>query len=106
MWSKEVLNLGIIWKVGDGKSINARRDPWIPALSSGKITSNVRYDSNTTINNLTTEHLSWDVNVLNDRFLPYEVEAIRRVPIAGIEHSDSRYWRWDKKGIYSVKSDY
>lgn len=41
MWSKDVLNLGILWKVGNGTHINAQRDPWIPNLSLGRISSNI-----------------------------------------------------------------
>lgn len=58
MWSKDVLNGGIIWKVGYGTNINARRDPWIPALASGRISSSISYDSNVTLDNLFSEYMT------------------------------------------------
>lgn len=39
LWSREIINEGTYWKVGNDKQINARRDLWIPTLSAGKITS-------------------------------------------------------------------
>lgn len=40
---------------------------------------------------------------LKSLFLPYEVEAILKIPLSGTNDPD---WRYDKKGIYSVKSGY
>lgn len=91
MWSKGILNLGVIWKVGNGASINARRDPWIPNLCSGRISSNISYDSNITVDTLMTDNMDWDLDKLYSRCLPFEAEAIRRVPIAGRDNSDYRY---------------
>lgn len=99
MWSKDLLHNGTIWKIGDGATINARRDSWIPSIASGKVSSSVFYDSNVTLNCLFTEDMTWDIPKLNASFLPFEVEAILKVPIA-------RYWRWKKKGTYTVKSGY
>lgn len=106
MWSKEVMRLGTIWKVDSGVLINARRDPWIPTLSFGRITSNISYDSNVIVDNLITEDNIWDGDKLCSRFLPFEVEAINRVPIAGSDQPDTRYWKWEKKGHYTTKSGY
>lgn len=90
MWSKDVLNMGLIWKIGNDSNINARRDAWIPSLKFGRVSSNVCYESNIIIDKLLSEQMFWDVDLLKTRFLPYEVEAIRRIPIAGSNHPDSR----------------
>lgn len=103
LWSREVIQNGIIWKAGNGLSINARRDTWIPSLASGRISSNVSYKSNTPINNLFADDLSWDINKLQSLFLPYGVEAIKRIPIDGPNTLDNIYWRWEKKWHYTVK---
>lgn len=68
--------------------------------------SHVSYESNATLNTLFTNQMTWDTDKLNSRFLLFEVEAIRRVPIGGLSQPDIRYWRWEKKGIYTVKSGY
>lgn len=40
-WSREILNRGILWKVGNGEEINVFQDKWIPELKEGRITSNL-----------------------------------------------------------------
>lgn len=47
-----------------------------------------------------------NVDKLKSLFLPYEVDAIIRVPITGANHQDAKFWRFEKKGTYSVKSGY
>lgn len=81
MWSRDMLIPGIMWKVRNGKSINTRRDAWISRLFSGKITSNVSYESNVQVENLLNEQSRWDTEKLKTLFLPYEVDAIVWVPI-------------------------
>lgn len=44
--SKDLLKMGVLWKVGDEESINTRRDTWVPKLANGKISSRVSYKSN------------------------------------------------------------
>lgn len=80
--------------------------PWIPSLPSGRITSHVSYDIYIYINNIISNHNTWDIDKLNAIFLPHEVEAIRRIPIAGSRESDSRFWKFEKKGSYTVRSGY
>lgn len=91
IWSRDILQKGLYWKVGNGKSINAIRDTWIPDLPSGKITSNVSNDNNVQINSLLRSPTSWDTEKLKNLFLPYEVEAILHIPIAGSPRPDSRF---------------
>lgn len=95
-----------MWKVDKGNVINARRDSWIPGLASGRISSNVSYESNNTVDRFFVGNGKWDSEALKANFLPFEVEAINRVPIKNPNSMDSRFWRWDKKGVYSVKSGY
>lgn len=49
---------------------------------------------------------NWDINKLEVICLPYEAKAIRCVHIVGPDSQDKRYWRWEKKGSYTVKSGY
>lgn len=52
LWSRDIINLGSCWRVGNGERINTRRDFWIPSLAGGKIKSNITFDSNSTVQNL------------------------------------------------------
>lgn len=44
LWSRDILKTGTFWKIRNGESINARKDKWIPSLTSGRITSNITYE--------------------------------------------------------------
>lgn len=65
MWSRDIIRNGTIWKVGNDASINARRDVWIPSLASGKITSNISYDSNVPVKELINDQEKWTWLELN-----------------------------------------
>lgn len=49
LWSRDILTKGIVWKVNDGLNINARKDQWIPDLTSGRITSSISFDNNVNV---------------------------------------------------------
>lgn len=71
--SRDTLQQGLLWKIGDGNSTHARRDAWIPSLAQGKITSAVAYESNVLVKELILPSKKWDVPKLEELFLPYEV---------------------------------
>ena len=39
--ARHVLDLGTIWRVGDGESIVSRGDKWLPSTSTSKVVSSV-----------------------------------------------------------------
>lgn len=106
MWSRDIIREGTLWKVGNGATINARKDAWIPSLNSKKITSNISYDSNVPIKEFITNHSEWDVSKINTLVMPFEAKAIQRIHTAGPNHPNSRYWRFEKSESYSVKTGY
>lgn len=48
----------------------------------------------------------WDDTKLNNNFLSYEIDAIRKVHLNGTNYKDERYWNHDKKGHYTVIMGY
>lgn len=64
-------------KAGNRENINARKNTWIPNLASGRITSNITYDSSVKSNTLILPLNNWDTEKLNNLFLPYKVEVIQ-----------------------------
>lgn len=95
-----------MWKVRNGETINARRNLWILGLNTGAITSNISYESNVQIREFITNQMEWDAEKINDICLPFEAKDIMNVYIAGLNAQDKRYWRFKKKGSYSVKTGY
>lgn len=50
LWSRNILQNGILWKVRNGESIKAIDDAWIPELHTERITSSVIHDNNIRVN--------------------------------------------------------
>lgn len=106
LWSRDIIHSGISWKIGNGLSINTRKDNWIPSLASRKITSNTIYDNSVKVADLIKDSGERNEEKLNNLFLPYETKAINHTDIIGNNNSGYRYWIFEKKGVYSIKSDY
>lgn len=68
MLERETLRFGLIWKIGDGETVHACRDAWIPKLASGKISLIVLYDSNILVKDLLLPTKRWDLQKLENLF--------------------------------------
>lgn len=53
----------------------------------------MRYGAtNLMVRNLLNAQGDWDCAELSKNFLPYEIEAIKRVHLTGLNKEDKRYW--------------
>ncbi|KAL0015802.1 hypothetical protein SO802_002871 [Lithocarpus litseifolius] len=52
------------------------------------------------------EKKSWDVNILNQVFLPFEVEIIEGIPLSNRLPVDKQIWFETANGIFLVRSAY
>lgn len=106
MWSKDILKEGLCWRIGNGEKVSCRKDLWILEQPSGRITSNLNPNEEVKVSDLIQNHC-WNEFKIKSLFLPYEVEVILKIPLPGRNDvPDARFWRFDKKGFYSVKSGY
>ena len=48
----------------------------------------------------------WDVEFISDIFIPSDVDHILSMSAGDLEHDDRLAWKFDRKGLYSVKSGY
>lgn len=97
IWSRDVLDEGLVWKIGNGESINIRKDKWITTNDSGKISSSLPLNNITKVSDLLLSPTSWDIHKLKMLFLPFEVEVIIRTPLMGINKTDSHFLKHEKK---------
>jgi hypothetical protein len=102
----EVMKMGMIWRVGDGRNLKIWSDPWIPRELSirpitprgGNILTYVEYliDPGTG---------SWDVELVRDVFWEEDAKLILALPVN--EGRDNVLaWHYDDRGMFSVKSAY
>nr|XP_051187946.1 uncharacterized protein LOC127301723 [Lolium perenne] len=83
----QLLKEGIIWRVGDGDTINIWTDPWIPRGSTRKLISQKGrhqvYKVSELINPTTN---TWDTDLVQQTFAPEDAELILQIPI--YEHTE------------------
>lgn len=75
MWGKELLELGIRWRVGDGRLISVKKDRWLPRPLSFKVFSPLRSTEEMMIADLIVQN-EWDVAKVKTLFLEEEARVI------------------------------
>lgn len=90
--SRPILDLGVRWRIGDGKSIKMWHDAWVSNTGTGKLITPVRImDQNTSVDALIDNvNHSWRLDTSSEVLLPIDVERILQIPISTTGISDSR----------------
>ncbi|KAL5550972.1 hypothetical protein UlMin_001148 [Ulmus minor] len=105
VWGRELLNKGLIWKIGNGLSVKAFSDPWIARPMSFKpVTKNPRMDDPTVAEFLNP--LGWNTQLLEENFWPIDIAEITNITVPRNREADKLWWFFEKKGSYTVKSGY
>ena len=86
---------GLMWRIGDGRSVKILGDTWLPKPSSFKIQSPCQgLNVNATISTLIdTSTVSWNGSFIRQSFNQEEVEIICNFPISKYGQGDILYWR-------------
>ncbi|XP_057793037.1 uncharacterized protein LOC131009639 [Salvia miltiorrhiza] len=104
-WGKELLLRGLRWKVGDGKSISAFEDSWIPGFGPCGVCLSPLFQG-ATVSAFLDNDGGWNLAKLIEAFPTYLLDAILSIDPLKANGSDCRFWTFDEKGQYSVKSGY
>uniref|UniRef100_A0A8I6YQZ6 Reverse transcriptase domain-containing protein n=1 Tax=Hordeum vulgare subsp. vulgare TaxID=112509 RepID=A0A8I6YQZ6_HORVV len=98
---------GIIWRVGDGSSINIWNDPWISSSPNKRILTPRNNIVLTKVSELIdVESRSWDEEMIRHVFWPVDAERILTIPLVIGMMMDFMSWYPDKRGSFFVKSAY
>ncbi|KAH1096770.1 hypothetical protein J1N35_013691 [Gossypium stocksii] len=105
--SKGVLRDGVCWKVGNGVSISAINDSWIPSLCYPRLVSQVTNLRDCKVAELIDEtNRVWKREVIDSTF-PAEIAAgILCIPLARETHEDILAWKGESSGEFTVRSAY
>lgn len=101
-----MLNQGIRWKVGNGRSILVYKDIWIPRPDTFKLMSSPFLPAEAVVADIMDVENKWDLEKLQQHFMPEDVEAILRIPLLRRQKEDELMWDFDKRREYSVKIVY
>ena len=104
---REVLERGLIRRIGTGESTHIWQMNWIPRENSLRPFRRDLTDPPQMVSEL-IDHTtaSWDVQKLHVVFCPSDVEAILNIPLCTRRQGDFWAWHHEKRGIFSVRSAY
>ena len=108
MAAQPILQAGHCWRVGNGYSINAVKDRWLPNFLTNKVLNSVQRDWGEP---LVAELINLELNIwkyedIRAIFHRDEAEAICQIPLSRRNVPDSVFWLYNSKGLFSVKSAY
>uniref|UniRef100_A0A803PYN6 Reverse transcriptase domain-containing protein n=1 Tax=Cannabis sativa TaxID=3483 RepID=A0A803PYN6_CANSA len=105
IWGRDLLKRGLLWKVGNGQTINTINDRWLPnfALKDSDLIAALPSPS---LSYFISPSGAWDLNKLRCHFPVFIIDHILDIPIAGHMCSDVLIWGKDNSGIFNVKSTY
>ncbi|CAH9135001.1 unnamed protein product, partial [Cuscuta epithymum] len=96
------------WRIGNGKSVNIWRDPWLPDRSYPKPVSQVIQGlEETKVEGLISNgNREWDRDLVFELFNPRDMSLILGLPLSQRDVPDRIFWPLEDKGNFSVKSCY
>jgi hypothetical protein len=100
---REVLKEGLIKRVGDGSTIRAFEDPWIPANFSRKPLARRNETTITMVDELIDDVAGeWIEDKVYGNFITTDARASCSIPL-GRNAEDTWAWTYEKSGIFSVR---
>jgi hypothetical protein len=106
--SKTLLNEGLIWRVGNGKSIRIWGDRWLPVPSTYTIQTPphiLEHDSQ--VSSLIDNDTNWwDIQLIRDVFNEEDAALICNIPISPQRQEDKLVWVGTRNGEFTVRSTY
>jgi hypothetical protein len=106
--ARELLRKGLLWRVGDGRSIKIWGEKWLPAPTTYCVQSIPRsLDENSKVSDLIDqESRRWKVEFIHTEFMEEEANTILGIPLNPLLLKDKLIWRGTLTGEFSVRSAY
>ncbi|XP_062147743.1 uncharacterized protein LOC133856702 [Alnus glutinosa] len=99
---------GLIWRIGEGRSIKIWQDRWLPTPTSYTVQSHHRVIPDSCIVSMLIDHevCGWNSGLITEIFNPEEAKVIVTLPLCPTLPPDRLVWRGTTNGIFSVRSAY
>lgn len=97
---------GLIWRVGNGKSIHTWWNPWIPRGPPFLPITPKRNCRLKRVSDFLNNNGVSNTELLNLYFYPADVVAIRQIRTSPRQQEDFLAWQPDSRGCFSVRSAY
>jgi hypothetical protein len=107
MAAKDLLSSGIIWRVGDGKSINVWGDNWLPNFGSLNFQPELTLPRDAKVSDLIDVSVrGWNCGLIDNCFPAYVANIIKNIPLCPLFPPDKIIWNGTSSRSFSVKNAY
>ncbi|KAL6134324.1 hypothetical protein ACLB2K_066556 [Fragaria x ananassa] len=103
--ARDLLVNGTRWQIGDGCSVRAWEDPWLPRPRDFRPLSQ-RSSSNMLVSDFISVDRMWNVDLVGEHFEQADVDLILTIPLSRRAGPDKLVWHYDLKGRFSTRSAY
>ena len=106
--AKDLIKSGLNWRVGDRTKIPIKGSNWLIDEGHRSVLSpltNVPMDTRV-VELIHGSPPTWNVNKVQKLFLPYDADAILKIPLSGRAQEDKLFWFTTQDGKYLVRSGY
>ncbi|XP_024162452.1 uncharacterized protein LOC112169623 [Rosa chinensis] len=105
--TRDFIQTGAFWQVGNGHNVSVWNDAWIPKLPAHKpLGALVSQHNVNMVDELITPPSNWNESKVRSIFTPEDVEAILAIPLSSRQPEDRLTWHFERKGMFTVKSAY
>jgi hypothetical protein len=106
--SRDLLNDGLVWRIGYGSNVKIWQDKWLPTPITYLVQSLPRvipaYSLVPAI--IDQETHTWNIELINSIFMPDEAKVIASMPLCYSLPPDKLVWQGTNDEVFSVKSAY
>ncbi|KAA3468379.1 reverse transcriptase [Gossypium australe] len=105
--ARDLIEDGLIWRIGNGRSVNIWNDPWLPGPGNSRLLVQDISTQWTTVNHLMDDHsFTWKEDIIHRIADHDQARRILKIPLPQTNVDDTLVWRHDNTGEYTVKSGY
>ncbi|XP_052484514.1 uncharacterized protein LOC128039852 [Gossypium raimondii] len=105
--ARDLISDGILWRVGNGTSINIWNDPWLLGRENNRIPVNEIKPHWSTVNQLMNEvDSTWNRELIHNLVDDVTANRIFAIPISESRPEDMVVWKYEGSGEYTVRSGY
>ncbi|XP_074292350.1 uncharacterized protein LOC141619219 [Silene latifolia] len=106
--ARKVMECGLRRRIGDGVETSVWRDAWILGTQSGRVLSPCQQgrEEMRVSELLNVDGRSWNLELVNATFLPFERERIWNIRLGDTRTRDLWFWEPERDGVYTVKTAY
>ena len=106
--AKHVIDLGRVWRVGNGESIKICGDRWLPQASNTRVISPVTgLALEARVCDIIDQgSFTWKASLIDQMFLPHEAKLIKGIPLSSQGGLDKQVWLLSNNGAFTTRSAY